>query len=362
MNFPSTTEEILSLPLSIRETSTRSRKLNGGHLFISRWHHSFKALNFEEKKKIRDLLMLSSSDVISDTDDISIDSTDSRFNQPVTSYEKMKMAWMSWRNLDELIKGAWNVRARSLNTRPIPGILKEPPNNWSMVSFASNVFNSMAMEWRQVVGLFRRAILYPRLGNADSITKSYMFGDEQVTVGNKCFRSFRLSQLLILTIFGSGFTKVPSDCVIKVTKTIGILHIDSMHRMKSMFSLANESAVSFNHHNDCNGLERMQSCCGKVRVELRGKCISGYIISESEDGSKWIIHLLNNKKVILDKVLYSHRDKCYVYNLLENEEGYKITSYEPIRLSISLGRVYSKFTLNTVCFDSSNNIIDNYSH
>ena len=269
------------------------------------------------------------------------------------------MAWVSWRKENEKTKMAWKERAFGLNLRPIPGVLMEPPNHLSLSSFASSVYRSMAMEWEQVVSLFRRAIVHQKARTTDNLcTNTYVFGDERVTLGSQVLRSFKLSQIISLTIFGPDFIKLHPSCVIKRTKKGGILHVDTMKRMKTIFSLAGQCAVSFNLHEE-GGNEIVHSCCGKVRlVDHSGKSISGYLVDDNEDGDKWVVHLLNNKKTVVDKISFDHNNNCYVYNHHSNVDGYKVDYYEPIRLSMSMGRLHSKFILNKVCFSTDNNIVE----
>ena len=95
-------------------------------------------------------------------------STDSRLNgnkgvgKVIGYYERMKIGWNSWKTLSKEVKEAWHDRARLLNRRRIPGLLLAPPNDVTLGSFATTVFRSMASEWAQLVGMFRRAIMSPR--------------------------------------------------------------------------------------------------------------------------------------------------------------------------------------------------------
>ena len=363
MDLTSNPQEILTLPLSTSETNTRSRKLNGCHLYISRWHRSFKLLHRDEQVQIRNEIIggggienvmlhcLSS-------DEESLDSTDSRIDAPITAHDRMKLAWISWRSLPQLSKISWKQRSISLNRRPIPGILTQPPNQYSMLSFYSSVFRSMAIEWEQIVGIFRRMILFPRPRN-DLLTKSYKFGTENVVVGNQIYRCFRLSHLIVLTLFGPEFSKVEKYCLISRTKKVCIIHIDTIKTMKRLFTIADECAVEYK--NCKNGYESVQSCCGKVRVEKDGKSICGYLIDENEDGDKWNVHLLNNEQILVNKVKYDASNGCYVYDSNEESGEYRITHYNPVRLYIAMGKAQSKVILNRVGFDQSNNIVLNYS-
>ena len=364
MYLPSIPEVIINLPLSTYEINNRSRKLHGGHIYISRWHRCFKGLQCEEQNQLRNALLFGAGKSVEtfatnvSDEEVSIDSTDSRIDAPITVHERMRLAWRSWsyQKLDS--KEAWKQRATYLNGRPIPGILTQPPHQYSITSFASSVYKSMAIEWQHLVALFRRTILFPRSSN-EFLTKTYMFGNENVIIGAQCFRYFRLSHLIALTLFGPNFSKVETGCVIKRTKRVAILHIDTMDRMQKLFTIANECAVQF--HSCKNGFESVQSCCGKVRVEKDGKSIGGYLIDENNDGDKWEVHLLNDETIFVNKVKFDEMNECYVYEDNTNSEGYRVAHYNPIRLYIGMGRAQSRLTLNRVGFDKANKIISNYS-
>ena len=358
-------EEILNLPLSINELSTKSRKLRGCHLFVSRWHRKFKALTALKQREIYELSSTGSSDISqlqqslpSRTESQSFDSTDSRINGPLCPYRRMKLCWVYWKDEELVCKEAWNERARLLNLRPVPGVVTEVPNAWSPSEFTSEVFHSLAVEWGQIVGLFRRTIKYKKASMEEKM-KVYMFGKEKVKILSQSFRFFRLSHIMTLTLFGDRFSKIESDHMIQETKKSVVLHLDTMKAIRNIFIISNESAVFF--QSVINESTISQSCCGKVRLDYGGKSTCGYLIDETDDKKRWIVHLLNDEIIEMDKLKYDPEMCTYLYDDMVSNNGYKISFYSPIRIVIAKGQSQSKILFNKVGFNHNNQLILNYS-
>ena len=70
----------------------------------------------------------------------------------------------------------------------------------------------MENEWKQLVSLFKRAIVTQKVKHLP--LKSYMFGKEKIFLGSQIFKRFKISNILIQTVFGSDFSKVQEEGLI----------------------------------------------------------------------------------------------------------------------------------------------------
>ena len=374
--LPTTIEDILNLPLNSKEKSTKSRKVCGCHLFISRWYHNFSTLCSSVKHRIIDIVLQREGENTTSTTSTptktlhtsaSFDSTNSN-NKAVAvvpTSDIMKIGWSKWNSMPIELKDAWNNRADTLNSRPVPGIAVTVPNNWSINQFQQQVFNSIDIEWAKLIGMFRRMIVYSSKNKSCDRLKRYVFGNERIMVMNHVYRSFGMTHLLRCTLFGDNLQNIDSKIIRFKSDKCVVLHVDSMSAMKNLFTFENECCVCFEvNHVKKSSNTLLHSCCGKLRLENNdGMSNVGYIVGESEDGLKWKVHLLNDDIVDITKLRYDE-DQCdYMYpHVLEDPtQQYIVRHYSPVRILLGLNKLSCKILLNKVCFDSNKQLIINYS-
>mmetsp|Transcript_4463 Transcript_4463/g.9346 ORF Transcript_4463/g.9346 Transcript_4463/m.9346 type:complete len:116 (+) Transcript_4463:262-609(+) len=64
-----------------------------------------------------------------------------------------------------------------------------------------------------------------------------VFATERVKIATQTCRSFAMSLLLQLFIFGPDFSKLEDDEIISQTKNIVIIHVRSCERIKKLFTV-----------------------------------------------------------------------------------------------------------------------------
>ena len=112
--------KISDLPFSIKDLHHPSRQRIGYHLFLEYYFTKYNELASVDK---HDFMSANNPQVLAD--DISLDSTDTLPTIHIS--EVMKDAGKSWRLCNESVKNSWDVRALSLNKRPIPGHFSRLP-------------------------------------------------------------------------------------------------------------------------------------------------------------------------------------------------------------------------------------------
>ena len=213
------------------------------------------------------------------------------------------------------IKKAWRRRANFLNLRPLLGTFVSVPRELEL-NFHKHVLNSLTVEWKQLVQMFRRCITTP--GRAkDPSSAVYMFGRERVPISRQVFQKFNMSPLLMKFMFGVRYNKFRDDKIRLRTKKSIFIHVASMERMISIFTVEGLVGVWFEmdleeepnldvQSSDC------RSCCGKVYMKKDGKDALGYIIGEH--GSDWKILMDNNVVIVMERFQFDTELFCYKYS------------------------------------------------
>ena len=126
--------------------------------------------------------------------------------------ELPRLAGIYWRRLSEVTKTAWKDRAKFLNSRDVPGELNSLPEILS----PAVILRSVNLEIAELQGIFRSAIL--RQPKRDVSEHIRMFATERVQMATQTFRSFQMSLLLQLLIFGPNLSYLKADEIITRTK------------------------------------------------------------------------------------------------------------------------------------------------
>ena len=145
--------------------------------------------------------------------------------------ELTALAGIFWWRLTDEVRTAWKDRAWFLNLRDIPGELKSLPEIFT----DCNILRSINLEIDQLQKNFRSAILWQP--NWDVSKYVHVFATERVKMATQTFRSFTMSLLLQLFIFGPDFSKLEDDEIVSRTKNAVIIHVHSCERIKKLFTI-----------------------------------------------------------------------------------------------------------------------------
>ena len=212
-----------------------------------------------------------------------------------------------------------------------------------------NVLESVQDDWRYVVGLFRSAIVRkPRRGES---LRRYTFGDEEVVLGNQCYRAFHINLLVRLSLFGDNFDGLKKWEIVKTTKRVAVIHIASYNRMCQVFGIAGMSAVKFPKGN------LMYTCAGKVSLYSKrsSRTMIGYVIGETK--VKLTVRCSNEQDIVMKKPRLENG--VYVFDGCSNKEkDVFIVEYWPIRFKVSVSGATS-FMMNRLVLDKDCNIVSN---
>ena len=192
--------EIQSLPLTTKERQHKSRKRHGYHVYLSFFFLDFKQLEYEQKKqRMEESHIWSRLDTNYSSDEDSVMTP----KQP-QPHEIMRLASRHWNRVDASIQGAWRSRASMLNARPPnDGSFEAIPAAIAIPSIEENVRVSLTLEWQRFAADLKRAIRLNSMRQYKYSANIYRFGDEIVVLQSQIYRSFFMSHLLKLTIFGS---------------------------------------------------------------------------------------------------------------------------------------------------------------
>jgi len=185
----------------------------------------------------------------------------------------MRAASKVWRDSGLDLKAAWRERANRLNLRP--------PNNGNFEAVPDYVndevlIESLSGEWKYLVSILK-------LSTTMNITKwrptsisTYVYGNERVTVDSQNYRTFFISHLLKLSIFGSPlYSKLLDHEIMYRRRRETIVFIYSHRRMSELFTFGGLSGAEFYK----NGLKYVS--CAKVNLrDRRGRNIIGYVMDE----------------------------------------------------------------------------------
>ena len=171
-----TTDEILVLPMSVKERDHTSQSRQGRHVFISRYFYEFQQLPLQER-----LQLTGGSSNISDED--SFDSVDTIKNPKV--WDIMQKAQSSWSALSVEIKNACCKRADALNRRPLPGQFQQLPEDILHPSVHDNMINGIYYDWKQYFSILKPCIVRKLRNGRAEVT--YKFRKEEVKLGTQKF-------------------------------------------------------------------------------------------------------------------------------------------------------------------------------
>ena len=94
-------------------------------MYASRYVWDFRALHMEEQRHLVSHLLEEVDG--SNSDNVTIDSTNSNLNEDVKCCQAFKLACIQWQSDYLEMKSAWKTYAEVLNQRPVPGKLYTIP-------------------------------------------------------------------------------------------------------------------------------------------------------------------------------------------------------------------------------------------
>ena len=175
-----------------------------------------------------------------------VDSVDSSINM-VTHRDAMKLAFYNWSNILLIeIKAAWKYQADALKFLPIPDEFVEVPCDIGGKSdvLTKHVLISLSIEWSHGFKWFKRCVT--RKPNVLTSSNIYVFGKERVKIDSQTYRTFSLSFLLRVLIFGEEYCNFYEYETIMRTKKLILLHILLQRRMHDLLAVENQYATKHN--------------------------------------------------------------------------------------------------------------------
>mmetsp|Transcript_1879 Transcript_1879/g.2260 ORF Transcript_1879/g.2260 Transcript_1879/m.2260 type:complete len:354 (+) Transcript_1879:1312-2373(+) len=326
MNFFTSRNDILSLPLTEQERTHTSRQRHAYHVFLSQFCTKYKALSIQQKKDLLIELRVMRPDA-HDFDDSDEDSV-LTVAMPAAG-DIMRAASKVWRDSGLDLKAAWRERANRLNLRP--------PNNGNFEAVPDYVndevlIESLSGEWKYLVSILK-------LSTTMNITKwrptsisTYVYGNERVTVDSQNYRTFFISHLLKLSIFGSPlYSKLLDHEIMYRRRRETIVFIYSHRRMSELFTFGGLSGAEFYK----NGLKYVS--CAKVNLrDRRGRNIIGYVMDEDRVSLKMKVEG-EDDLIVIRRPEYDTHDGRFLYNTanVRQRGSYEMTQLWPIRMKLN---------------------------
>ena len=331
MNFFTDYDAILALPISERERNHPSRTRIGYHVFLSQFFTKINSIPFQEKVDILvGLQVWTNHYVNADSDD---DSVLTVANPQASNV--MRGAARVWQAANNNLKEAWSVRAERLNDRPpsdgtfqeIPEALQDPS-----ISLEETVLTSLSSDWRYIVSLFKVSVIKNIKRFQLQSETSYKFGNERVTLYTQSYRSFYLTHLLKLSIFGSPLlSNLSQHEIVYRKRRTSVVFIYSYERMTDLFSFGGLNATTF----FMDGLKYV--CCAKANLTRGQLNAIGYVMEE--EGNTLKIKVEGEQDLIeVRRPQYDSENGSFNYENANGDQGvaYSLTQLWPIRIKLNV--------------------------
>ena len=161
--------------------------------------------------------------------------------------------------------------------------------------------------------------------------KRILVGRETVVLYTQAYKSFYMSHMLKLSIFGSPlFSYLSEHELIHSTINQTIVFIYSHRRMIDLFSFGDLDATTFYK----DSLKYV--CCAKANLQHRGRSTIGYVMDEDGDVLKVKIDE-QNELVNVRRPEYDTQNWQFIYNNDPGANGcvFRLTQLWPIRMKLS---------------------------
>lgn len=164
------------------------------------------------------------------------------------------------------------MRASLLNKRSITSHFSKLHVHISIHGVEENLKIALHVDWsnfyKETKKSFKRS---PKSNQADQYLH---FGRECTQLSNDTHLSMYLSYLVMVFLFGKYHEQIKRNEIVYQTPCVTVIHITSLDRMKSLFSLGELSRVFIKNTKGTI----MHSTCGKVSLEIDGKEMNVYIL------------------------------------------------------------------------------------
>ena len=331
MNFFTSADEIINLPISEKERNHHSRDRHAYHVYLSRFCKRYQSLNDREKREVLEQL-----GVWRIQQHAGYDSDDSIVSVPkASSGQLMKATGRVWRDYTTLeMKDAWRERTRRLNELPVvDGTFDYVPcavGGEDTEHLEKNTMHALTLDWQQLVQLLKMSLFSNMRNVIGSSQTSYKFGNERVVLYTQCYRKFYMSYLMKLTLFGFPlYTHRLEDYEMPYRyKKERIIHIYSHERFCELFSYGGLNAGVHIK----NGLKYM--ICSKVNLRRGRRNIIGYVMDEDDIQLHIKIEGEENN-ILLDRPRYDSHDGKFIYPRTSQGGSYLLTQLWPIRIKLN---------------------------
>ena len=242
-------------------------------------------------------------------------------------HEINRLAALIWRGYDEEIKNGWGRRAGKLNDWPRnDGKFLEVPDCVVDSCIEELVKMTLTQEWLQLVQMLKNSVLMERnvIGSKDRV---YTFGREKVTLGVQILRRFRLSNLMIVTMFGSPlFSKQLTHEIVHRTDKEVVLHFHSNELFSKLVTFGGIDGSVFETNNMTVFL------CPKVALrDNMGRSITGYVMQEGNGRLGVKLDGVPGELQYVQSPSYNSDNHCYYPNG-EKHDIFNISCFWPIRM------------------------------
>lgn len=190
------------------------------------------------------------------------------------------------------------------------------------------ILRSVNIEIMELQRIFRSAIL--RQPKRDVSEHIRMFATERVQMATQTFRSFQMSLLLQLIIFGPNLSYLKADEIITRTKKNAVIHIHSCERIKNLFTVEDLCllrVVQGGVHYTCAPKVFFAHSFGFVTVD-----------DDTSERRSWRIHT-NLQELINIPELH-----CLPNSEYDVESSNTVDEYWPIRIMIRGQKVFMTFS------------------
>ena len=339
MDFFTSAHNILSLPISEKERNHHSRNRRAYHVYLSQFFKEYNELNDDEKRaKLIELRVWRPPE--------GYDSDDSVMTAPIPGgRDVMRAAGRVWNRLNIQLKDAWRERTTLLNARPAnDGIFQNVP------AFVNDnvVKDALTRDWRYLVSLLKQSIM----SNAKKFTQysetTYVFGRERVVLNKQGYRSFYLSHLLKLSLFGSPlYSNLLGHEIIYRKKNQTIVFFYSHRRISDLFVFGGLNGTEFLK----DGMNYI--CCLKANLRnQRGRNIIGYVMDEIDD--TLLIKVDGQRRYVeIERLQYDGENGRFIYVNGTQADHYSLTELWPLRMKLNRsGQSY--YIISTHCYGVDN--------
>ena len=287
-----------------------------------------------------------------DDDDISIDSFVGELIPRM--HEIMKAAARNWHNINLNYKEAWKTRAINLNSRPRnDGKITSLPSSLEDQQLNKTIMDSLTMEWINMAKMLKTAIMSNCIGSSIIATseKRYKFGREKIELKSQSYRSFFLTKLMQVTIFGSPlFSNLFSHEIVYRTKKEVVVHLLSQRRICDLLCFGGLSGCTIRKWNGTS-----HAMCARANIRKGGKSAIGYVIDEDDNSMRIKIggreDLIEIRRPTFDEIPTLDNISSNSYSLFE---------LHPIRIKINIQSGHCSIILSSCTFNDNNELVHAY--